>query len=69
MPPLISLPEERSYYQAHNNEPNRILCWIPAETLKHNIYKGNYDYQNGASGSSLLHFALLRMGSSIALEK
>lgn len=34
MPPLISLPEERSYYQTHENEPDRVLCWIPAQTLK-----------------------------------
>ncbi len=31
---MISIPRVRAYYPASKNEPDRLLCWIPADELK-----------------------------------
>lgn len=36
----ISLPEARAYYPASKNEPDYLLCWIPAEELAKLVDEG-----------------------------
>jgi hypothetical protein len=36
----ISVPNERAYYPASPNEPERLLCWIPPDDLKDLVRQG-----------------------------
>jgi hypothetical protein len=49
----ISIPKERAYYLASENEKHRLLCWIPVEEYDHLIQEGRIpqyvrdDYPDG----------------------
>ena len=49
----ISIPSERAYYLASENEPDRLLCWIPEEELQRMVRFGQItpdvleDYPDG----------------------
>jgi hypothetical protein len=36
----ISVPNERAYYPASPNEPDRLLCWIPPDDLVELVRQG-----------------------------